>query len=311
MKYPMLTLILNDEAITNDRGWKLLNSGLDRSRYDKNPILLHQHDLDQIVGHCTSLYIEGSKLMGTFEFDSDEASQAIEEKATKGSLRGVSPGLYIRQMSTSEEGDVVSDWELLEVSLVTLPSNPNAVSVKLYSQKGEALSEAEAAQHIVQLKAQTNNALAQRTTTGEKLKLREILGLAKDASLEDCLQAVQRVITEREALSADLETIRTRDAQRLLGEALEAKKITPEMKEDYMTLYAFDSELCRRILLSIPSPTAPTPPQSLASRLAKAQSNQVDQYAADWDTLDRQGLLSQLKAEDPDRFEEKFKERFN
>lgn len=304
----MLTLILNDEAITNDRGWKLLNSGLDRSRYDKNPILLHQHDLDQIVGHCTSLYIEGSKLMGTFEFDSDEASQAIEEKATKGSLRGVSPGLYIRQMSTSEEGDIVSDWELLEVSLVTLPSNPNAVSVKLYSQKGEALSEAEAAQHIVQLKAQLNNALAKGV---EKLNLQEILGLAKDASLEDCLQAVQRVITEREALSADLETIRTRDAQRLLGEALEAKKITPEMKEDYMTLYAFDSELCRRILLSIPSPTAPTPPLSLASRLAKAQSHQADQYAADWDTLDRQGLLSQLKAEDPDRFEEKFKERFN
>lgn len=304
----MLTLILNDEAITNDRGWKLLNSGLDRSRYDKNPILLHQHDLDQIVGHCTSLYIEGSKLMGTFEFDSDEASQAIEEKATKGSLRGVSPGLYIRQMSTSEEGDIVSDWELLEVSLVTLPSNPNAVSVKLYSQKGEALSEAEAAQHIVQLKAQLNNALAKGV---EKLNLQEILGLAKDASLEDCLQAVQRVITEREALSADLETIRTRDAQCLLGEALEAKKITPEMKEDYMTLYAFDSELCRRILLSIPSPTAPTPPLSLASRLAKAQSNQADQYAADWDTLDRKGLLSQLKAEDPDRFEEKFKERFN
>lgn len=304
----MLTLILNDEAITNDRGWKLLNSGLDRSRYDKNPILLHQHDLNQIVGHCTSLYIEGSKLMGTFEFDSDEASQAIEEKATKGSLRGVSPGLYIRQMSTSEEGDIVSDWELLEVSLVTLPSNPNAVSVKLYSQKGEALSEAEAAQHIVQLKAQLNNALAKGV---EKLNLQEILGLAKDASLEDCLQAVQRVITEREALSADLETIRTRDAQRLLGEALEAKKITPEMKEDYMTLYAFDSELCRRILLSIPSPTAPTPPLSLASRLAKAQSNQADQYAADWDTLDRKGLLSQLKAEDPDRFEEKFKERFN
>lgn len=304
----MLTLILNDEAITNDRGWKLLNSGLDRSRYDKNPILLHQHDLNQIVGHCTSLYVEGSKLMGTFEFDSDEASQAIAEKATNGSLRGVSPGLYIRQMSTSEEGDIVSDWELLEVSLVTLPSNPNAVSVKLYSQKGEALSEAEAAQHIVQLKAQLNNALAKGV---EKLNLQEILGLAKDASLEDCLQAVQRVITEREALSADLETIRTRDAQRLLGEALEAKKITPEMKEDYMTLYAFDSELCRRILLSIPSPTAPTPPQSLASRLAKAQPHQADQYAADWDTLDRKGLLSQLKAEDPDRFEEKFKERFN
>ena len=46
---PDIDLIINDEAVTNDRGWRLLNSGMDRSGHDKNPLLLYQHDTERII----------------------------------------------------------------------------------------------------------------------------------------------------------------------------------------------------------------------------------------------------------------------
>ena len=36
---PLIDLVINDESIVNDRGYNVLNSGLDRTRYDLNPIV--------------------------------------------------------------------------------------------------------------------------------------------------------------------------------------------------------------------------------------------------------------------------------
>lgn len=294
----MLELIINDEAVTNDRGWRLLNSGLDHARYDKNPLLLHQHDTDQIVGHCTALRIEGTKLIGTFDFDADPDSQAVKEKATNGSLRGVSPGLYIRDMAFAPEGDTVTDWELLEVSLVTLPSNPCAV--KLYSQQGTALSDEEATQHIVQLKSNyimptpNSNHLTPQTLA--------LLGLGDTATLADIHIAITQLTAERDKLQKALTDLHHEAGQKLIQSAIDAGKIDASRRDSFAQLYATDPELCSSILDAIPAP------QSLASRLAsKAQPGRYDE---DWDTLDRKGLLAQLRADDPDLFAEKFRQRF-
>ena len=294
----MLDLIINDEAVLNDRGWRLLNSGLDHTRYDKNPLLLHQHDTDQIVGHCTSLRIEGTRLIGTFEFDADPDSQAVKEKATNGSLRGVSPGLYIRDMEFAPEGDTVTDWELLEVSLVTLPSNPSAV--KLYSQQGTALSDEEARQHIVQLKSNytmpipTPNPLTPQTLA--------LLGLGDSATLSDIHQAITQLTAERDKLQKELTDLHHEAGETLIQSAIDAGKIDASRRESFAQLYATDPELCSNILDAIPAP------QSLASLLtSKAQPGRYDD---DWDTLDRKGLLAQLRADDPELFAEKFRKRF-
>ena len=294
----MLELIINDEAVFNDRGWRLLNSGLDHRRYDKNPLLLHQHDTDQIVGHCTGLRIEGTRLIGAFEFDADPNSQAVKEKATNGSLRGVSPGLYIRDMEFASDGDTVTDWELLEVSLVTLPSNPSAV--KLYSQQGTALSDEEAKQHIVQLKS--NYTMPTPTPNPLTPQTLALLGLSDSATLSDIHQAITQLTAEREQLQKELTDLHHEAGEVLIQSAIDAGKIDASRRESFAQLYATDPELCSNILDAIPAP------QSLASRLtSKAQPGRYDD---DWDTLDRKGLLAQLRADDPELFAQKFSQRF-
>lgn len=294
----MLELIINDEAVFNDRGWRLLNSGLDHRRYDKNPLLLHQHDTDQIVGHCTGLRIEGTRLIGAFEFDSDPNSQAVKEKATNGSLRGVSPGLYIRDMEFASDGDTVTDWELLEVSLVTLPSNPSAV--KLYSQQGTALSDEEAKQHIVQLKS--NYTMPTPTPNPLTPQTLALLGLGDSATLSDIHQAITQLTAERDKLQKELTDLHHEAGETLIQSAIDAGKIDASRRESFAQLYATDPELCSNILDAIPAP------QSLASRLtSKAQPGRYDD---DWDTLDRKGLLAQLRADDPELFAQKFSQRF-
>lgn len=294
----MLELIINDEAVLNDRGWRLLNSGLDHTRYDKNPLLLHQHDTDQIVGHCTGLRIEGTRLIGAFEFDADPDSQAVKEKATNGSLRGVSPGFYIRDMEFAPEGDTVTDWELLEVSLVTLPSNPSAV--KLYSQQGTALSDEEATQHIVQLKS--NYTMPTPTPNHLTPQTLALLGLGDSATLTDIHQAITQLTAERNQLQAKLDDIHKQAGDKLVQAAIDAGKIDASRRKSFAQLYATDPELCSSILDAIPAP------QSLASRLSSQA--QPGRYDADWDTLDRKGLLAQLRADDPDLFAQKFRQRF-
>lgn len=303
----MITLIINDESAVNDRGYRLLNSGLDRSRYDKNPVMLHQHDVDQIIGHCTSLYISGSKLMGTFEFDDDPLSRDIEHKAMNGSLKGVSASFYVRNTENRPEGEFVTEWELLEVSLVTLPSNPNAV--KLSSTYGLNLTPEEASGKIMQLSAsmlpiEQNNPTHMITLTKENLTA---LGLSDEPTQEECNEAVQRIVAERNELSARLEELHAQEGERLITEALASGKITEEAKESFTKLYALDETLCRTLLEALPA----TPkPRSLSEQLTATQPLAEDKYAASWDELDRKGLLASLKAVDPDRFEEKFRERF-
>ena len=304
----MITLIINDESAVNDRGYRLLNSGLDRSRYDKNPVMLHQHDVDQIIGHCTSLYISDTKLMGTFEFDDDPLSRETEHKAMNGSLKGVSASFYVRNTENRPEGEFVTEWELLEVSLVTLPSNPNAV--KLSSTYGLNLTPEEASGKIMQLSAsmlpiEQNNPTNMITLTKENLTA---LGLSDEPTQEECNEAVQRIVAERNELSARLEELHAQEGERLINEALKSGKVPEGAKEVYTKLYQLDSALCTKLLDIIPS--TPTK-RTLAEQLQSAQSDTTDKYAPGWDELDRKGLLASLKAEDPDRFEAKFQEKFH
>jgi hypothetical protein len=115
-------------SILNPAGWDL-------KRFQKNGIFGYMHrvtdetDPDFILGPA-SAYIEGDKLIGVAKFEPEEVNQLAEriyKKVKAGTLKAVSVGFL--PLESHREGDVVvyDKMELLEFSIVNIPSNPNAV----------------------------------------------------------------------------------------------------------------------------------------------------------------------------------------
>lgn len=139
-----LTHYISTEDI-NCYGYRLLNSGIRKTRYDKNPIVLWQHELegglcssapkpkDLIIGSCLGTDIDNKGILAHTQFADTELGNDIMELNASGLLNAWS----VRwEFETDEETDMlmiqdiptVKAWEMLEYSSVVLPGNPSAVN---------------------------------------------------------------------------------------------------------------------------------------------------------------------------------------
>jgi HK97 family phage prohead protease len=100
--------------------------------------LLFNHDRDAVVGHVEKVWIEDNRGKALVRFDEDEQSETIFQKVQSGTLQGVSVGYSIKRYEVLDEKDsvssngrfkgpdtyVVTDWEPLEISIVSVPADP-------------------------------------------------------------------------------------------------------------------------------------------------------------------------------------------
>lgn len=97
--------------------------------------VLFNHDRDKVIGRIDKVEFKDKRAYAEVILDDDEFSESIFKKIQSGSLRGVSVG-YIRQKTSCVEKDcefegvrydertyVTSKWELLEVSIVSIPAD--------------------------------------------------------------------------------------------------------------------------------------------------------------------------------------------
>ena len=56
------TFVVSDESV-NSYGYTILTAGIDLSRFEKNPIMLLQHDSKNIIGKWENVRIEDNKLL--------------------------------------------------------------------------------------------------------------------------------------------------------------------------------------------------------------------------------------------------------
>lgn len=135
--------IISDESVDR-HGTVIKMSGWDLTNYEKNGIVAYQHntfsdDPDMIVGKGRA-WIEDDTLYGEVEFE-PEGTNPIADKLVKklefGSIRatsvGFNPSEWSRGIKEKEEDTNILYFrkqELLEWSIVNVPSNPNAVSTK-------------------------------------------------------------------------------------------------------------------------------------------------------------------------------------
>lgn len=91
----------------------------------------NQWDIGAVLGRVVSARIENDQLVGTLAFADTEAGRAAEGMVSRGELTGISIGYAVRTWTLTESTDdrdtwTATRWELLEVSLVPVPADPNA-----------------------------------------------------------------------------------------------------------------------------------------------------------------------------------------
>ena len=117
-----------DEEVIDAKGWDLKN-------FKKNPVVLPSHDYRQpAIGRATNVKLTDGKLMFKIEFppEGDYPLADVFRKLYKGGFMKASSVGFIPTEWIDGDGKknpyrTYTKQELLEISLVTVPSNPNAL----------------------------------------------------------------------------------------------------------------------------------------------------------------------------------------
>lgn len=140
---PMLLARINTGGI--DRHDTIVDpTGADVEEFTRNPVLMYQHGLDPArgelpLGVVTELTLDPQYIDAMCEFDSpaDPFAEMVLGKYRRGVMRGFSIGFLPRayaidNMPGADGGNFevlrYTDWCLVELSCVAVPSNPDALS---------------------------------------------------------------------------------------------------------------------------------------------------------------------------------------
>ncbi|KWV54330.1 hypothetical protein AS156_00965 [Bradyrhizobium macuxiense] len=132
--------------------------------------LIDSHNIagiGSVLGRVSQVRIEAGKLIGLLSFDDSDAGRNAEGLVARGTLKGISIGYRVDEWQvTDDDGNVVDPdrerlmwdeqyvftavrWELLEVSLVSVPADPDAMIRSTRSMSSSAPIGAERAAEIL------------------------------------------------------------------------------------------------------------------------------------------------------------------
>ncbi|HEX5429868.1 MAG TPA: hypothetical protein VFX17_02180 [Patescibacteria group bacterium] len=124
-----ISFVASDETL--DRSGEVIPiESWDLTNFMKNPVLLVNHDymVENIVGMATNIRFEGKSLVFDPVFHGiTDLSKEVEQMVNEGVLNTVSVGFLPH--GPVQDGDTGRN-ELLEVSFVAVPANPNAERIK-------------------------------------------------------------------------------------------------------------------------------------------------------------------------------------
>jgi hypothetical protein len=127
-------------------GTKILPLGIDTTRFEQNPIIGFGHDLygswvgspdpRNIIGKAVGLRKTQRRLEADIEFlrgDINANAEMIFQMVKAGAVNAVSIGFIPRKVETEidaagREIPIIAESELLEISVVPIPSNPDALA---------------------------------------------------------------------------------------------------------------------------------------------------------------------------------------
>jgi HK97 family phage prohead protease len=256
--------ILTDQT-KNRYGFVLLTSGCNQEWFEKNPVMLHNHNPNQAIGTWTDVKTEGMAITALPVFcEGDEEANKYKNKVDKGVIRACSVGFEPKKVVYGYEGfpdcPVVTEWDLIECSITPMPANGNAL--KLYKD-GEQLklNDTEIKDYLVKLSLPGDAPNNQPTKTMNKEKLimlAGLLGLAADASEDSVIAAVKKMIEDKVASETKLATLsadlKKKEVEMLVDAAITSKKLKAEQRESFIELGAGNIDSLKKVLDNMPVP---------------------------------------------------------
>lgn len=132
------TFIVSDESV-NSHGFIVKTDGIDLTQFLRNPIMYYMHEREKgVVGRWDNVRVQGTQLLMDAVFDeSTDTGRQVKAQVEGGFLRCASIGVEIIEMEIINDVETVTACRLLEVSIVDIPANGNAV--KLYDKRGKQI----------------------------------------------------------------------------------------------------------------------------------------------------------------------------
>lgn len=272
--------ILNDDAVQNSYGFYILTSGGKLDRFKSNPVMLSDHvnKNENVIGNWLNLEVIDGIIQAEPNFDIDRPiGLEISGQVARDFIKGASMGILPNWESMEKIGDklILKEWELVEASIVPVPSNKNSIAI--YNIDGELLEETEIKNLCLSVKGDKNPHLNLNIHSMKKIVLsigclmalgfkeqptegldvseveNKVLGLSnqvKDLATEnDALKlAAQKVI---EAQEADLKNRVTTKVE--LG--ITQGKFKASQKEEMLALGLSSESALETVFAAIPAKT--------------------------------------------------------
>lgn len=319
--------VLNDERVKNSHGFYLLNAGGRFDRFAKNPVMLDNHDIDRLIGRWDELTVDGSLLTAVPVFDEGtELGRERMGQVERGFLRGASIGLYIyaaeyrKNLTTGEDELFVTDWEMLESSTTSIPSNAGSLSLKIYDADRRPVADEKLAAYldnVVQLTLNKQDMTPNNTTGGGSpapaavtltAAAQVALGIPENATAEavsaaivalaaKCSEAEQRVAT----LEAAATTAHEKAVQEMITLAVKEGRITADQRATYEKLAAADYEATKAALEALPGKASLAAQVTGVAGGSSIPAGRETWNLNRWMQQDMAGL-NKLKAEDPETY---------
>ncbi|SZD72758.1 phage prohead protease, HK97 family [Candidatus Ornithobacterium hominis] len=268
----MPRFILNDESKINSYGFRIRTQGISLERFSNNPVMLDGHNPSNlaVIGKWTSFKAENGKLTADTEFDiEDPHANIIAGKVERGLINGASMGISFSKNDFSyENGELVlNQCELYEASIVAIPSNTNAIRLRMDDEDLTEMDIKELCLSIAQNSTYQNNQSNMKFKLGQLAML--ALGFAvetKELTTDEIEQSILKLSKERDELRAQIQLSeekvnayiakekkeKTELTAKMLDEAVQQGKITAEKRATFLELAQQNFELFQSTLEALP-----------------------------------------------------------
>lgn len=166
--------ILNDDAVQNSYGFFILTSGGKLDRFKINPVMLSDHinKNENVIGNWLNLKVVDGLIQAEPNFDvARPIGLEISGQVERDFIKGASMGILPNWDSMERVGDrlILKEWELVEASIVPVPSNRNSIAI--YGIDGKLLKESEIETLCLSFKNDVNPKLNLKNNSMKKILL--------------------------------------------------------------------------------------------------------------------------------------------